>query len=115
MIDKFLKSNWGFYSIIGALVVTSLSLMPEQALAQSGVEIFRDTVCNVIVTLQGDVVRAVAAFGIIFLGFSLFLGKITWGVGLAIGIGLGAVLGAEQIVNVMSPGESQALSCTLTA
>lgn len=59
-------------------------------------------VCNVIGALQGDVVRAIAAFGIIFLGFSLFLGKISWGVGLALAIGLGAVLGAGQIVGVIS-------------
>ena len=62
----------------------------------------RKAVCNVIGALQGDVVRAIAAFGIIFLGFSLFLGKISWGVGLALAIGLGAVLGASQIVGVIS-------------
>lgn len=58
-------------------------------------------VCNIILQLQGPVARGVAAFGIIFLGFSLFLGKISWGVALALGIGVAAIFGAETIVDAM--------------
>ncbi len=60
-------------------------------------------ICNIVDELQGPVARGVAAFGIIFLGFSLFLGKISWGVALALGIGIGAIFGADAIVGVMDP------------
>lgn len=63
-------------------------------------------ICSVVKTLQGPIAKGVAAFGIIFLGFSLFLGKISWGTGIALAIGLGAVLGAGQIVNVISGEEA---------
>ena len=107
MVNKILKSNNMYYLMLSALAVTAFSLVPESALASSAnVKIFARTICNVIAVLQGDVVRAIAAFGVIFLGFSLFLGKITWGVALAIGVGLGAVLGAEQIVNAMGNNSS---------
>ena len=114
MINKILKSNSVFYFALSALAVMVVNILPESANAQSAeVKIFAKTICNIIDVLQGDVVRAIAAFGVIFLGFSLFLGKITWGVALAIGIGLGAVLGAEEIVNAMSTGTSKTtLDCT---
>ena len=66
--------------------------------------------CNIIVLLQGNIARGIAAGGVIFLGFSLFLGKISWGTALALGLGLGAIFGAQQIVNLASGGTS--LSCT---
>lgn len=59
-------------------------------------------ICNVINMLQGNIARGVAAFGIIFLGFSLFLGKISWGTAFALAIGLGAIFGAQALVNLMS-------------
>jgi len=63
-----------------------------------------ETVCNIIEILQGNIARAVAAFGIIFLGFSLFLGKISWGTALALGIGIGAIFGASDIVKLIGDG-----------
>lgn len=59
------------------------------------------TICNTIKILSGPVARGIAAFGIIFLGFSLFFGKISWGVALAIGIGIGAIFGANEIVQLL--------------
>jgi type IV secretion system protein VirB2 len=61
-------------------------------------------VCRVINLLQGNIARGVAAFGIIFLGFSLFLGKISWGTAIALALGLGAIFGAQSLVNLMSTG-----------
>jgi hypothetical protein len=66
--------------------------------------------CNVILLLQGNIARGIAAGGVIFLGFSLFLGKISWGTAMALGIGLGAIFGAQQIVNLASGGGSS-LNC----
>lgn len=67
-------------------------------------------VCNVILLLQGNIARGVAAFGVIFLGFSLFLGKISWGTALALAMGLGAIFGAQALVNLASGGTG--LNCT---
>ncbi len=73
-----------------------------------GTAAISDVICNIVAALQGPVARGVAAFGIIFLGFSLFLGKISWGTALALGIGLGAIFGAEAIVGLMAPDGTQA-------
>jgi type IV secretion system protein VirB2 len=94
-----------------ALVV----LAPDSASAAAGgvpdAKGMGQVVCNIIKQLQGPVARGVAAFGIIFLGFSLFLGKISWGVALALGIGVAAIFGAESIVDAMLGSASQS-ACT---
>lgn len=70
------------------------------------------TICNVVMLMQGNIARGVAAFGVIFLGFSLFLGKISWGTAMALGIGLGGILGAQQLVNLIGGGT--AMSCAVS-
>ncbi|MET0154887.1 MAG: TrbC/VirB2 family protein [Rickettsiales bacterium] len=95
--------------LLTALAVLLIAIMPDLSFAQGtggggaaeGADEIMDAVCAVIKALQGPVARGVAAFGIIFLGFSLFLGKISWGTGIALAIGLGAVFGAKTIVGAL--------------
>ena len=68
--------------------------------------------CNVIALLQGNIARGIAAGGVIFLGFSLFLGKISWGSALALGLGLGAIFGAQQIVALASNSGASSSFCS---
>lgn len=64
------------------------------------------TICQVIGELRGPIARGLAAIAIIFLGFSLFLGKISWGIALALAIGIGAVFGAPEIVKLLGDGSN---------
>lgn len=86
---------------LGFMLLALVVLAPDSAHATVNAEGMGQVVCNIIKQLQGPVARGVAAFGIIFLGFSLFLGKISWGVALALGIGVAAIFGAETIVDAM--------------
>lgn len=92
-------------------------MLPELASAAAGSTANDNNltaiVCNVILLLQGNIARGVAAFGVIFLGFSLFLGKISWGTALALAMGLGAIFGAQALVNLASG--SAALTCSSQA
>ena len=97
---------------LATLLMAVAALMPEVSLAASTTYGSLDntsglggTLCAVVKTLQGPVARGLAAIAIIFLGFSLFLGKISWGIALALAIGIGAVFGAPGIVKVLA-GES---------
>ncbi len=97
--------------VVTLLLATVFSLFPLEVLAQttssSGSTSVSDpgslegTVCNVVSAMQGPIARGIAALAIIFLGFSLFLGKISWGIALALAIGIGAVFGANQIVSLV--------------
>ena len=86
------------------MLMAVLVLLPDATLAQTGSQTVANTICNIVNELQGPVARGVAAFGIIFLGFSLFLGKISWGVALALAIGIGAIFGANEIVGLIGDG-----------
>lgn len=108
-VKKPIVSSAQFFTFLAACLII---LLPEYSLAQGaddGTQEIMKAICTVIKALSGPIARGVAAFGIIFLGFSLFLGKISWGTGIALAIGLGAVFGAESIVNAM--GEDGDLSC----
>lgn len=97
---------WGV-TLCFMLVVMSV-LIPDAAMAidtagdSTGTGALTGTICKIVSALQGPVARGVAACGIIFLGFSLFMGKISWGTALSLGIGLGAIFGANKIVGLMN-------------
>ena len=98
-------------STFSFMLLALVALSPDLASAAVDAEGMGIVVCNIITELQGPVARGVAAFGIIFLGFSLFLGKISWGVALALGIGVAAIFGAESIVGAML-GDSGTGDCS---
>ena len=61
-------------------------------------------VCNFIAVVTGGVGKVVVCVVIMFVGVSFFLGKVSWGLVLAIGMGAGAIFGAGQIVAVVTGG-----------
>lgn len=98
--------NWG--TMLMLLIAVAVVAMPDATLANGGGSgsTISNTICNVVNELQGPIARGVAAIGIIFLGFSLFLGKISWGVALALAIGIGAIFGAKEIVSLVGGGDN---------
>jgi type IV secretory pathway VirB2 component (pilin) len=60
------------------------------------------TLCNIVGILSGTVAKAVGTIAIIFLALGLFVGKVSWGTAVATGIGIGAIFGAQTIVNLIS-------------
>jgi type IV secretory pathway VirB2 component (pilin) len=99
------------------ILVAAVMMIPNESTAAAqtvgtGSKKVADVICSIVKELQGPVARGVAAFGIIFLGFSLFLGKISWGVALALGIGIGAIFGAGQIVDMFAGSASQTGAAT---
>ena len=95
-------------ALIGAIAI---SMMPELSFANA----IEDTVCAIVGQLAGPVGRGIAAVAVIFLGFSLFMGKVTWGLALALGIGIAAIFGAPEIVSLLGGGEEEACSGQLNA
>jgi type IV secretory pathway VirB2 component (pilin) len=98
-----------FGTTFAFMLLALVALSPDASYAQSADSV-EAVICNIVLELQGPVARGVAAFGIIFLGFSLFLGKISWGVALALGIGIAAIFGANEIVSVMVNDDADSCS-----
>jgi len=68
--------------------------------------------CNGYKIFNGPVGKMSAVFAIVALGVGLFMGKITWGLVIAVALGIGAIFGAPKMVAVMTGGE---VMCSGTA
>lgn len=89
-----------------------MTLAPIQAHAQSqpagsGSGDFGNVgakLCEVVSAITGKVGRAVATIAVVFLGIGAFFGKVTWGLAVAVSIGIFAIFGAAKIVDQFSTG-----------
>ena len=101
------KENiWKLALIVG---LTNLFVsMPEMAAASESA--ISGALCRVANALTGKIGRGIATIGVVMLGIGLFLGKLSWGLAVAVGIGIAGIFGATTIVNWMSGGNSTA-SC----
>lgn len=54
--------------------------------------------CRIVKAITGRIGRAIATIAVIFLGFGAFFGKVTWGLAVAVSIGIFAIFGAATIV-----------------
>ena len=67
--------------------------------------------CNVIKIAQGNVGKTISILVIISIAIGLFLGKITWGVAIAVSVGLGVLFGANSVVEFIASGKGGAGPC----
>ena len=69
-----------------------------------------DSLCNGYKIFNGPVGKMAAVFAIVALGVGLFMGKITWGLVIAVALGIGAIFGAPKLVAVMTGGTEMCTS-----
>ena len=98
---KFSMSN--ILTIAFGVLIVSLATNPAIAAGTGGD--LETVLCNALAIVQGGVGKSIAAFAIIFVGVSLFLGKVSWGVAIATALGIGAIFGASSIVEGLGGGE----------
>lgn len=77
-------------------------MVPELAIAddEDGGAI-ADALCRISNALTGKIGRGIATIGVVMLGIGLFLGKLSWGLAVAVGIGIAGIFGATSIINWM--------------
>jgi type IV secretory pathway VirB2 component (pilin) len=105
------------FMIMLFVLVLSPELGISAASSSGGNNPIHKTLCNVVNLLDGGVAKAIGTIAIIFLALGLFVGKVSWGVAVATGLGIGAMFGAEKIVNLVANGvgnDSSATGCTTT-
>jgi type IV secretion system protein VirB2 len=89
-----------------------LTFFPEVAAAADATKI-QGILCNVTKEISGGTGKAIAILIVISMAIGLFVGKITWGVAIAVAVGMGILFGAEGIVKIIS-GDSTAICDTAT-
>jgi type IV secretory pathway VirB2 component (pilin) len=74
-------------------------ILREQVFASGAMT---DAMCNGYKIFNGPVGKMAAVFAIVALGVGLFMGKITWGLVIAVALGIGAIFGAPKLVAAMT-------------
>jgi type IV secretory pathway VirB2 component (pilin) len=62
--------------------------------------------CNTLDLVTGGTGKTLAAFAVVALGIGFFLGKVSWGLMLAVALGIAALFGAPTIVNALGGGNA---------
>lgn len=91
------------------LMLTIGAIAPINAYSQStstNTDAITNTLCNAVNQLTGSIGRSIAILIVISLAIMLFLGKVTWGVAIAVGVGMGILFGAPGVVKILSGGDT---------
>lgn len=71
--------------------------------------------CRVVEWFQGGVGKALATLGIIVIGVGALMGKVSWGMAIIVGIGVGVIFSAGTIVDILSGGSSTGVGCSTSS
>jgi len=93
-----------FLSLFVMLALTDQSIASEYTTLES-------TLCKMLAMLNGTIGKGVAAFAIMFVGISLFMGKVSWGLAISTALGIGAIFGATGIVTALGGGDLDIDDC----
>lgn len=63
-----------------------------------------NTLCRISNELTGGIGKAISIIIVISLAIALFLGKVTWGVAIAVAVGMGILFGAKGVVDLIAGG-----------
>lgn len=99
----------GFLAILIALTVMYL---PLDALANTGGNTgLSKALCNVVSWITGPIGKGIATLALIIVGIGALMGKISWGMAIIVGLGVGIMFGATTLVDALGGNGSQ--NCTL--
>jgi type IV secretion system protein VirB2 len=88
-----------------ALVLTYTTLVPQLGYATDTTPLgLQNVMCNATNMLTGTVGKTIAVIIVISLAISLFLGKVTWGLAIAVLVGMGILFGAPSVVSALAGG-----------
>ncbi len=93
-----------FFSLLTILFLTDNSFAATYTVIES-------TLCKLLDMLTGTIGKGVAAFAIMFVGISLFMGKVSWGLAISTALGIGAIFGAAGIVTALGGGDLNIGEC----
>lgn len=99
MLKSIMSKSFLVLMLSVLLFVGIALILPDVSHAAVKVE---DTLCRAIEMITGTVGKAIAVIIILSVAFMMFLGKITWGVAIAVGVGMGLLFGAETVVGTLS-------------
>lgn len=109
MVKKMMKVIKKHIASIFIVMCLSIFSAPAVEVANAdpnstdkGAGIIEQVMCNVIDQISGPIGKTIAIIIIISLAIMLFLGKVTWGVAIAVAVGIGILFGAKDLINTLT-------------
>lgn len=107
MKKNFLMMKFGgalFLVFAFILCCSSMDAVAEDDGTEAATAALIGPLCKAIGLLTGGIGRSIAIIVLISLGIMLLLGKVSWGVAIAFGLGVGIIFGAQSIMGMLSTG-----------
>jgi len=107
----FLKNS--FKMLHKAIMIAFMSLaifsvapvaQPMAATASTDNSKIAEVLCNANKFISGRTGKAIAVLVVISLAIALFLGKVSWGMAIAVAVGMGILFGAPGLVDTIAGG-----------
>ena len=100
---------WFIFFILIAVPLSGLAASSTATSTPTTPKALTDTFCAVIGLLTGDIARLLAVIISFFIGTMLLLGKLQWGVAIAVLFGMAVVFGAKDVANYIGGGSGSAV------
>lgn len=107
-LDSRFKYYWQLCFMI-LMAFTFVVIAPSfDAIAQANANSNAATniLCNATNLLTGGIGKAIAIIIIASLAFALFLGKVSWGMAIAVAVAMGVLFGARDVVSILAGGNT---------
>ncbi len=104
MYSKELKNVYKscIVAIMSVFLFLSAPVHNTIAADTAGESAINKILCNAVNQLTGGIGRAIAIIIIISLAIMLFVGKVSWGMAIAVAVGMGILFGAKDVVKLLS-------------
>ncbi len=96
--------NMLWRTLVIAFFALTLTILAPAELPQAQNTQITNILCNAVNQLTGNIGRSIAILIVISLAISLFLGKVSWGMAIAVAVGMGILFGAKDVVQLLSGG-----------
>ena len=106
-LKKFLIIFFVVFSVSSLCITNTYAKDPEATTPTDSKDAgqgIANVLCNVIEVAKGAAGKTIATLVIISMAIGLFLGKITWGVAIAVAVGMGVLFGANNVVTFVAGG-----------
>jgi type IV secretion system protein VirB2 len=100
--------------IIAFMAITLFSVAPVyqgNALTPAEGGAITEILCRASNFISGNTGKAIAVLVVISLAIALFLGKVSWGMAIAVAVGMGILFGAPGLVGAISGDSSFSTTC----
>ncbi|MFZ4540547.1 MAG: TrbC/VirB2 family protein [Rickettsiales bacterium] len=87
-------------ALMALFAVYAVMLLPMDAMATDPTGL-SNVLCNVVHWFTGPIGTGIATLAIIVIGVGALMGKVSWGMAIIVGLGVGVIFGAPSIVEAL--------------